>query len=105
MPGGFLRVKYPEPEMCLDLDTWQEFFGFDLTGVTADLSIEVNSDDLTMTITAAEQLPEVAADGKVKTDYFANPVTAETRIAGPFAEIGKGTIVVNIDPRRINKEG
>ena len=48
MPGGYLRVMYPEPEMCLDLATWQEFCGFDLAGCTCDLEIDINSDDLTM---------------------------------------------------------
>ena len=32
MRGGYLRVMYPEPEVCLDLPAWREFCGFDLTG-------------------------------------------------------------------------
>ena len=32
MPGGYLRVLYPAPENCLNLDAWQEFFGFDREG-------------------------------------------------------------------------
>ena len=34
MQGGYLRVMYPEPETCLDLETWQAFNGFDLNGQT-----------------------------------------------------------------------
>jgi len=56
MLGGYLRVKYPRPEMCLDLETWQGFCGFDHTGVTANFEIEINSDDLTMDICLAEEL-------------------------------------------------
>ena len=29
MLGGYLRVMYPEPEVCLHLSAWQEFCGFD----------------------------------------------------------------------------
>ena len=33
--GGYLQVMYPAPEVCLNLETWQEFCGFDLTGEAA----------------------------------------------------------------------
>jgi len=101
MPGGYLRVKYPEPEMCLDLATWQEFFGFDKTGATADLSIEVNRDDLTMLVEVRNELPLVAPDAKVSTDYFSQPVEEEARVPGPFSGLAKGKHLFNIDPRRI----
>ena len=32
MKGGYLRVMYPEPEVCLHLPAWREFCGFDITG-------------------------------------------------------------------------
>ena len=32
MKGGYLRVMYPEPEVCLNLPAWQEFCGFDRQG-------------------------------------------------------------------------
>ena len=99
MPGGYLRVMYPEPEMCLDLPTWQEFCGFDLTGCTIDLDIEVDSDDLTMEITYGEQLPEVKADEKVNTDYFGNTAGSPRR-AGPFSGLKKGKVRFSIDPRK-----
>ena len=35
MQGGYLRVMYPEPESCLHLPAWQEFFGFDREGQSA----------------------------------------------------------------------
>ena len=40
MRGGYLRVMYPEPENCLNLPAWQEFYGFDLDGQNAWLSME-----------------------------------------------------------------
>lgn len=99
MPGGYLRVMYPEPEMCLDLETWQEFCGFDLTGATSDLEISVNSEDFTMEITINEELKKVKTDEKVETDYFAD-ISKESRIAGPFLTLTKGKVVLNIDPRK-----
>ena len=28
--GGYLRILYPQPPVCLHLPAWQEFYGFDL---------------------------------------------------------------------------
>lgn len=99
MPGGYLRVMYPAPEMCLDLATWQEFCGFDNTGCICDLEIDINSADLTMEVTFKEKLPEVKSDEKVCTDYFGNKV-GSMRIAGPFAELTGEKICFSIDPRK-----
>mgnify|MGYP001412493546 FL=1 len=99
MPGGYLRVMYPEPEMCLDLDTWQEFCGFDLTGCNCDVDIDINSDDLTMEVTLKKEMPLVDADEKVDTDYFGNVVEGR-RIAGPITGLKTEKIVINIDPRK-----
>ena len=43
MQGGYLRVMYPEPENCLNLPAWQEFFGFDKEGQNAWFDIEVDT--------------------------------------------------------------
>ncbi len=48
IPPGYLRVMYPEPELCLDLATWQEFYEFDKNGCVCDLEIDINSEDLTV---------------------------------------------------------
>lgn len=32
MTGGYPRVMYPQPEVCLNLPAWREFCGFDLHG-------------------------------------------------------------------------
>jgi len=100
MPSGYLRVMYPEPEMCLDLPAWQEFCGFDIDGSTADMEIEVNSDDLTMEITFKDELPEVEPDEKVTTDYFGDS-NSSSRIAGPFRNFEDKKVLINIDPREI----
>ena len=48
MQGGYLRVMYPEPETCLDLDTWREFNGFDLAGQAAWFGLELDEGALTL---------------------------------------------------------
>ena len=90
----------PEPEMCLDLATWQEFCGFDLTGCNCDLHIEIDSEELTMEVTVNEELPAITADDKVETDYFGNQQTGD-RCAGPFAGLKVGKVKFNIDPRKL----
>ena len=45
MTGGFLRIMYPAPEVCLDLKTWQEFYGFDNTGSFAWFAVEPDTDN------------------------------------------------------------
>ena len=42
MQGGYLRVMYPEPEVCLDLPAWQEFLGFDREGQNGWFDIDVD---------------------------------------------------------------
>lgn len=101
MPGGYLRVMYPEPEMCLDLETWQEFCGFDKTGAVCDLEIEIDSDELTMEITVNQELPQVAVDEKVKTDYFGRVVDGSLTVAGPFFGLSQGKHKFSIDPRKL----
>ena len=42
MNGGYLRVMYPEPEVCLNLPAWKEFCGFDREGQNAWFDIGVD---------------------------------------------------------------
>ena len=53
--GGYLRVIYPEPEVCLHLPAWQEFEGFDLTGQEGWFDIEVDTEQYTLTFKEARQ--------------------------------------------------
>jgi hypothetical protein len=98
--GGYLRILYPLPNICLDLKTWQEFYGFDLSGTLNDISIEIDSSKLEMTVELKNELCPVAADEKVKTDYFLNPIEGEKRIPGPIVKLPLGKTVINIDPRK-----
>ena len=101
--GGYLRILQPAPTMCLDLDAWREFCGFDLTGCESDIEIEIDSKKLEMTIEVKTELPKIKTDPKTQTDYFLNPLEGEMRIAGPIGSIPVGKTVINVDPRRYDK--
>jgi len=100
MPPGYLRVMYPEPEMCLDLSTWQEFCDFDQTGSTCELEINIDSDQLILEMDLKDELPQLKSDQKVLTDYFGKKAQ-ETRNPGPFSDLTDQKIKINIDPRKI----
>ena len=98
--GGYLRILQPAPTMCLDLDAWREFCGFDINGCISDIDIEIDSNKLEMKINLKTELPKINTDEKAKTDYFLNAVNDDLRIAGPLSCISPGKTVINIDPRR-----
>jgi hypothetical protein len=119
MPSGYLRILYPAPTECLDLKAWREFHGFDLTGAVANFDIDIDTDNYTMTVKAANpdamrfmifrmgnrisdpgELPKVKADSKVCIDFEGNDVGDTDRVAGPFPGICDG-FTINIDPRHI----
>ena len=57
MQGGYLRVMYPEPENCLDLRSWQEFFGFDKEGQNAWFDIDLDEETGEAVFSPAEKPP------------------------------------------------
>ncbi len=57
MTGGYLRVMYPEPEVCLNLPAWQEFLGFDREGRNGWFDIEPDFEKGTVTFRATEEKP------------------------------------------------
>ena len=57
MQGGYLRVMYPAPEVCLNLPAWQEFYGFDKEGQNAWFDIDVDEESGEITFRKAEDGP------------------------------------------------
>ena len=57
MQGGYLRVMYPEPEVCLNLPAWQEFCGFDREGQNGWFDIGVDEKTGKISFRAAEDRP------------------------------------------------
>ena len=65
MTGGYLRVMYPEPEICLHLPAWQEFCGFDREGQSAWWDILLDEAAQTATICpAADEVPGLPGAAK-----------------------------------------
>ena len=57
MNGGYLRVMYPEPEICLNLPAWQEFCGMDLNGQNAWFDIDVDEETGEITVRESKDRP------------------------------------------------
>ena len=118
MPGGYLRVLYPAPENCLNLDAWQEFFGFDREGQEGWFDISVDTKAFTLRLSRPEQPPRtgrlhldeshyvtdpaylvpVEASLETPEDFF-GPAIQARRLPGPFAQLETDR-VYEIDPRR-----
>ena len=57
MQGGYLRVMYPEPEVCLNLPAWKEFCGFDREGQNGWFDIDVDEETGEFTFSPAGEKP------------------------------------------------
>ena len=106
MQGGYLRVMYPEPEVCLNLPAWQEFCGFDKNGENAWFDIEIDADRKTAVFRTAKERPfamprqlerlnmimdprkvrRVSATDGVPCDISGTPRTGDDALPGPFAD-------------------
>lgn len=114
--GGYLRILYPEPEVCLYLSAWQEFYGFDRSSREGWFDIEMDTDALTLRFLPAagrapgfaedirrrnylyhvEELPEIDARALAEIAAVDEAVLWGDEKAAGYAE---GT-VYEIDPRR-----
>ena len=104
MQGGYLRVMYPEPENCLNLPAWKEFYGFDQTGQNAWLDLTLNEDTCEVTFCEAanrpfalfgqlerlgllfkpDEIQPVAPDPLVSSDRTGAPHPVGPVLPGPF---------------------
>lgn len=117
--GGYLRILYPQPPVCLHLPAWKEFYGFDKQGQEAWFDMEVDTVNLTFTcgksnrkpfafpgelekrnfVFEPEEMKKVGASSMVEADFYGVPVENGQCLPGPFAELTTGK-VYNIDPRK-----
>lgn len=122
MPGGYLRILYPAPEVCLDLQAWQEFYGFDMKGQEGELDIWVDTQNFTMTISPQKPLKSEfphthknrriirdpsdiavgASSDTVCYDFFGKERLHKEGLPGPFTELKTG-VTLQIDPRKYKK--
>lgn len=113
MRGGYLRVMYPEPEVCLNLPAWREFCGFDLTGQNAWFDIDL--DEATGKVAFREsadapfglpsqlkrlallrkpgEVAAVAPDACVPNDFTGAARPADAVLPGPFNALSEITVM------------
>jgi hypothetical protein len=111
---------YPAPEVCLDLKSWREFYGFDITGSEGWFEIDVDTEKLTMELKPVtttppsfgpidpnrkfaydpEDIDKVEKDERITLDIVGEERTGDKIIPGPFAEL-RFNKVYSIDPRNI----
>ncbi len=118
MPGGYLRIMYPAPVVCLDLKSWQEYYAQDMNSAEGELQIEVDTENYQMTIKSAPQrnlpkrwqnnsanyvrqiddITEVDSYNLVSNDYSGAENIDVKRVPGPFNKL-QNNLTLNIDPR------
>ena len=119
LSGGFLRIMYPEPEVVLDLKTWQEFYGLDLTSQYGWFDLELDEDKLELRVVPEKkarqsfrrnaspaeyvhdpaELKPVSEDACCVSDFFEEEKDPEKVTAGPFNSLKLGAAYC-IDPRK-----
>ncbi len=120
MQGGYLRILNPQPEVCLDLPAWKEFYGFDQDGQEAWFDIAIDTEKFELMIQVSDQRPfafpgqlnkrnilfncevtqEVTTDVLVSNDFYGNEKN-KCSIPGPFSSLKNG-FIYSIDPRKKN---
>lgn len=80
MPAGYLKISHPEPIQLLDLEAWKEFHGWDINGGMAKITGSFDPDKLQLSLT-------FETESQLK------------QLPGPFKNLLKGYVNVNIDPR------
>lgn len=118
MPGGYLRVIYPAPEACLDLPSWQEFYGFDKDGQQGWFDMEIDTEHFSLQMKKAElnsgfirfskekdsyaqevsQIAPVYCRNEILTDFYGQKAE-RIRLPGPFAMLTEN-VIYQIDPRK-----
>ena len=121
--GGYLRIMYPAPQVCLDLPSWKEFYGFDITGQEGWFDFDVDTENFTLQVKLSEEAPfffanqekrrnfiydptkvkSVLVDNLASSDFFGAVVDGDHRVPGPFQELMIGK-TYHIDPRKQKRQ-
>ena len=81
MPAGYLKIRYPEPPMLLDLKAWQDYYHWEKNGrLLPGLRFELDSENLVLTFKGNESIPEGT---------------------GPFKGSLLPGMVLSVDPRKL----
>ena len=59
LPGGPLRILFPEPQQWLDIEAGREFYGWEQHGAYGTIRAELDADTLELTQTLGDSEPQV----------------------------------------------
>ncbi len=96
--SAYLRIKFPEPPQWLDLEFWQQYYGWEKNGITANVDAQFDPDTLELTLSVDGDLKKVKTFNGIDTD-FRGEATGGTRFPGPFSDLDKGYAGRKVDPR------
>ena len=119
LQGGYLRIIYPQPEVCLHLPAWKEFYGFDKNGQEGWFDIELDTDKYELQFVPSDDKPrgfgntverrgfvyepqavsEVEYDRNVPSDFYGEGIAKPYSVPGPFQKISVDR-VYSVDPRK-----
>ena len=97
---GLNWISGPGTPLILDLDAWQKFFGFDKNGAYADMSVQVDLDELAMTWSVSGAAPQAPAGKHFRRDLLGE-AAGEARRPGPLLRLPDTPTRIEIDPRRL----
>ena len=116
--GGDLRIMYPEPEVCLNLKSWQEFYSFDMNSYEGWFEFDIDTDKYTLEVKktditppgfgpvpegkyiySVDEMKKVKADERINLDITGEERNGDTVLPGPINEL-KFNEVYSIDPRK-----
>lgn len=116
--GGDLRIMYPEPEVCLNLKSWQEFCGFDLNSYEGWFEFDIDTDKYTLEVKetsitppgfgpvpegkyiySVDEMKTVKADERISQDLTGNERKGDSVLPGPISQL-KFNEIYSIDPRK-----
>lgn len=121
LSGGYLRIINPQPEVCLHLPAWKEFYGFDMQGQEGWFDIEADADTYELRFVLSvnrpfgfgneverrnfvyepENVKTVRRDAKIVNDFYGMDVETDDCIPGPFGVL-QTDVIYSIDPRKMN---
>jgi len=100
MPKEFLGFFSSDTKQFLDLQTWQQKYGWDKNGAISDTQIDFDADRLELTVRGSQPFPKVKTSSFIKSDMLGE-VPGETRAPGPLADPGAKP-VWKLDPRSLD---
>ena len=96
---GLNWVSLPGAPSILDLEAWQKYFGFDKHGGYAEMYLDVDLDEMTLTWSVTGELPQAPTESYFKRDLL-GALAGENRNPGPLLTLPRTVTKVAIDPRR-----